>query len=550
MFTWLQTNLQKHFRVVFIILLGGVIVAFVFTVGEMPGLGGGGRGRGADITYFDQELNTVAKRESFIRKARLSAYLNAGFQQFPDAAIENYAFNRATALYLANTHSIPNPNKEQLKEFVQSFPSFQDAEGNFSPLQYNSFIDMMDATGGENRANIAAVLEEEWRIKKVQDAISGPGFVLESEVLDVMKAEQTLWDVSVAELDLSTYAPEIDSSDEKLETFFVDNDFRYATPERRTVSYVSFDASDYLSQVEVTEDKLRAYYSANTAKYQRVKESTKTEAKRETEDIPFEEVKDRVEVHYKLEKTRELAQRDAQELVLEIVRNEVSFESDAFSKTLKNHGKEVQTTAPFSVSERPVGTSWSRNAINTAFKLNASRYYSEPLLEGDSALVLFLKNQIESSIPTLAEVKEQVRKDFIDEETRRLQVAYGEELQEKLKQESKDAFKAIAEENGMTVKTFSDFTLLEPQEGLEPSIAYSIVNYTVGQVSPMNVRGGKGIFVYVNDKQVPEISADNEDYAERYEQLKEAYKASALQQYIGALTQAERIRIGLAPSNS
>lgn len=549
MFTWLQTYLQKHFRYIFIILLGGVIVAFVM----MPGFGGGGgldRGRSSNIKFFDQELDTLAKREEFMQKAQLSAYLNAGLQQFPEEAIRSYAFNRATAIHLANRHSIPAPGKEELRDFVQSFPIFQDPEGSFSAVQYNSFIDMMDASGGENRKNIAVVLEEEWRIKKLQEAISGPGFVMEAEVLDFMKAEQTKWSISVAEYDLNSYKPEIESSEAALQDFYTENNFLYATPERRTIAFTTFDASGYLSEIQATDDQLLEFYESNLSKYQRPLPDTEEEKDRGTEDIPFEEAKEKVASDYKNAQASVLAQNAAHELVVEIARNEIAFDSDAFAAALKEHGKEIETTAPFANNETPVGADWSPQATAAAFRLTPSRYYSDPLVEGDSALVLFLKDQIESEIPPYDEVADKVSSDYAKEETRRLQVTHGEELQAMLKQDSEDEFNRVAEENDMTVTTFSDFTLVEPAENLDPSIAYSIANYTVGQVSPMTLRGTTGIFVYISSKEVPEISSDDKDYSERFEQLKEVYKQSSLQQYIGELTQRERSRIGLAPSNS
>tara|TARA_B110000037_G_scaffold143810_1_gene162584 strand:- start:483 stop:2117 length:1635 start_codon:yes stop_codon:yes gene_type:complete len=543
MISWLQTNLQKHFRFVFILLLGGVIIAFVFTGGE--GLGGGNSGRDTDISFYDLELSSAQKRDQFIQRARLSAFLNVGYQQISDTQIENYAFNRATALYLANKHSIPAPTDAQLTDFVQTFPVFLDQEGTFSPAQYNSFLDMMDATGGDNRTNIASVIDEEWRIKKIQDVLSGPGFVLQAEVLDFIKQEKTEWSITVAELDLTGYNPEIDTSDEKLQAFYEDNSFRYATPERRTISYISFDSTDFIDSVESDETQLRAYYVANIDKYQVDIEATEENATPGTEAIPFEAAKEQVTLNYNLEKARELAQVDAHELVLEIVRSEVPFNSDAFKKALEDFSKEPKTTAPFAAGERPAGTTWNQEAIATSFKLTESRYYSEPIQLGDTTLVLFLNSSIESAIPAFDDVKDQVTTNFTAEEKRSLTVAYGEELQAKLS----NGFDATVAEEKMTVQAYSDFTLLEPAEGLDPSIAYSIANFTTGQVSPMTVRGDKGIFAYVTKKEVPEVTSESEDYAERFEALQDAYKQNVLQQYIGVLTEQERTRIGFGQRN-
>ncbi|HLP25625.1 MAG TPA: peptidyl-prolyl cis-trans isomerase, partial [Acidobacteriota bacterium] len=42
MISWIQTYFQKHFRTVFAVLLGVVIISFVFTIGAAPGIGRAG----------------------------------------------------------------------------------------------------------------------------------------------------------------------------------------------------------------------------------------------------------------------------------------------------------------------------------------------------------------------------------------------------------------------------------------------------------------------------------------------------------------------------
>jgi len=43
MISWIQKYFQHHFRVIFAVLLGVVIIAFVFTIGAAPGIGGAER---------------------------------------------------------------------------------------------------------------------------------------------------------------------------------------------------------------------------------------------------------------------------------------------------------------------------------------------------------------------------------------------------------------------------------------------------------------------------------------------------------------------------
>ena len=48
---------------------------------------------------------------------------------------------------------------------------------------------------------------------------------------------------------------------------------------------------------------------------------------------------------------------------------------------ISQYNATARTLPPFAENETPIGTSWSRNAINMAYRLTESRYYSDPLLE-------------------------------------------------------------------------------------------------------------------------------------------------------------------------
>ena len=121
MISWLQTNLQKHFRFLFIILLGVVIVAFVFTIGAAPGIGDG-RQNIPNLRFFDVELTTESQRQKFFNEAYYSSLLS-GTPMSQDQ-LNQYAFNRAAALHLANIHNLPGPNTEQLTSHIQELGIF------------------------------------------------------------------------------------------------------------------------------------------------------------------------------------------------------------------------------------------------------------------------------------------------------------------------------------------------------------------------------------------------------------------------------------------
>ena len=548
MISWLQTNLQKHFRILFIVLLGVIIVAFVFTIGA-PGIGDGSRReRMANLKFFDVELDTAVKRDAFIGRAQISIYINQN--PYAQQNLEGYAFNRATALYLANEHSVPGPNADELREFIQGLAAFQGQDGNFDLQRYNSFLDEIDTSPNQSRSDISEVIEEEFRIQKVYDILSGPSFVDADEVLDSIKQEQTEWSIKVAAFNFDSYETEVEVTDENLQDFYQNARENYATPARRSISYIEFKALDYQSKVTFEESDLKDYFERNASNYEKAQSIPEAAAADAAAvELPdFDEVKAQVEFDYKLEQAKILAQEAAQTLVLDIVENDIPSKSDAFQQLLSQYDATTRTLPPFAENETPIGTSWSRNAINTAYRLTESRYYSDPLLEGDSALVLFLDNEIARDYPALESIRGTVEADFKAAELRKLQIARGEEIQSELA--AADDFESAASSLSLDVKSYDKFTRASPAEGLDRSLTYSLDTLSQGSVSDMITRGDVGNIIYVSEKSVPELNPEGEEFDSRIETMKTLYERYVVTQYISDLAEKEMLRAGLASSNS
>ncbi len=547
MISWLQNILQKHFRFVFIILLAVIIVSFVFTIGAAPGIGDGQNERMKNLSFFDYELDTEVKREIFRKEGYWSAYMQSGNMRLDQNQLSTYFFNRATTLYLANLHSIPDPTPEQVQEYIKELPLFMNSQGEFDPQAYARFTDEIAVTGSITQNEALKIISDDYRITKVNEALTGPGFVLPEEVLSDLRQDQTKWSIAVAEWDQSSYNPQIDTTTEKLQEFYESNSFRYDTPERRIVSYVEFKALDYKDETDTDEEALQSYFADNRSKYE-----TRNEAD-ETQTVELEAVREKVVFDYQLEMARQTAQTKAEALVLEIVESESNAGADfskdeAIRNALEKFNLSSKDTVPFSNDGAPIGVSWSRNTVNVAFQLNESLFYSEPIQEGDSTVVLFYKDVFPQTTPEMETVRSRVDLDYREEELRRLRAEQGKTLYSTLAESgsSLQSFQSKAEEEGLAVNIYQDFTRREPPTGLDRSLAYSTATLSESEVSEMITQGDKGSFVYVIKKEVPEIQAEGEEYEARIESLKSAYSRYAVSQYIGKLMNDELERSGLA----
>lgn len=539
MISWLQNKIQKHLVLVFIIF-AILIIAFIVQIGNQGPLGQ--KERTAGLTFYDTAFDTQEARAELGGDAQLSAMLNRN--QRPSETLQ---FERATVRYIANLHAIPTPTKEQLREFIETLPAFMGPLGNFDAQAYNRILDSLPLFGYTEN-DLHRVLSDDYRINKVYAVLRGAGFVDQTEILEGLSQRLAKWSVLVAEYDLNTYAPEIEITQEMLEAHYEEFSFQYKTPERRVVDYIEVEASPFVDDIKPSEEELIAYFEENIDRYQ----PTPAEGDEEAEPAPpvtFEDVRPAVRAQFRLEKAREVAAERAHDLIVEIIEKDHKLGSEGLSAAIANLGVELKTSASFAANETPVGTTWGRDVVTQAFNLSESRFYSEPIQHGSKTLVLFYDEIYEPSLPKLDSLRQRVTADVRAEQLRKARSEYATELKSLLEASasSEDTFGAAAEEAAMTVSPYLDFTLTEPAEGLNPRLLSTILELEAGNVSDFTRLGtdNKGAFVYVISKDVPEVSTEDEQYAQVEQSLLNLYGQFAADQYIQTLVNQEMLRIGV-----
>ena len=558
MISWLQTNFQKHFRVLFIVLLAVIIVAFVFTIGAAPGIGDG-RNQDRSVHFFGNEFSTDSQRQEFFNAAYFSALITGA--PLNQDQLTQYAFNRAAALHLADLHNIPGPNSEQLTEHIQQLGMFQGPDQTFSREAYQRFRDEIRASGNISEGALSSIIADDYRVNKVFDGLSSPGFVLESEVIQDLVLDQTVWSVNVAEYDFANFSPEIDYSEEKLEAFYVQNSFRYASPTRRTISFVEFAALSYIAEVEVTEENLLDYFARNSNKYAKTVEAPPSEDPEAeppapiTEPATFLDSRDQVEFDFKLEEAKKIGQTKAENLALSLVEADNalgttdSLSIEQIEALIEKRGYQTKRTTPFARNETPIGLNWSQNLIALSFQLTENHIYSQPVIEGDSTFVIYLESENEEFVPSFKTVEPRVREDYAKDEARRLGSSKGQELADALKAVDPDSFIAEAEARGLTVSEYNEFKRRDTVEGLDAGLIFSASELEKDGVSDATIREDKAYIVQVTKKEIPEVTSEDEEYTTRMEALKSNYSQYSVSQYISKVTNDELARSGLATAN-
>lgn len=541
MISWLQNLLQKHYKWLFSGLLAIVIVAFVFTIGNTGGIGSSNR---EDVRreFFGVNLNAPRQVEAINRDVYLSAQLTG--QRLSPNSVEGAFFQRITALQLANQLNIPVPSDAQMAEYIRSLPAFQDPQTRkFSPDLYTRLLDQMQNSpqmGGEQA--LLQVITEDYRIKKVMEALSGPGYVLPYLAKRQMESMDTTYDVQVATLDRATFKPELATDDAALQKFYDDNAFRFATGPRIVTAFIEFPASDYTGDVaEPTPAQLLNYYRTNRSNFP---------AGEDGKPQPLDAVHDEVVAAWKLSQAKELAVNSANEMA--VAAYEASYAKklepnvQSITAFAKGHSKQLTTLAPFSRNE-PVSSvpGVPDSALAQAAELTNTRFYTDAVELDNGAAVFFLEEELPSSTPTLAEIRDQVLEQYTSTETQRLFNLKAIELKKTLQAAvtAGKPFTETAEALGLKVESYSDFTLNTPPEGMDYFLLQAIQGMKAGEVSDLMAFGDLGTFIYVAKKTVPDIALDSPEITENVTQLARFSGRATAQGIINELISQESTRV-------
>lgn len=529
MITWIQKYFQHHFRTIFVVLLGLLIISFVFTIGTPSGLNSADR-QVIQRQFFDYNLTSQEGQRRLMGDASLSANLQMGGMGGLEAEqIQEYALQRAATLHLADQVGLPAPSDAEIKDFIQKLRAFMGQDGQFDATAYNNFRQSLKANPNITEGDIKRVLAQDLRAQKMQQLLGGPGYVLPADVKLQLTRTDTTWTIATATADYASFAPAIKPTDADLTKFFEDNAFRYEIPPRVIASHVAFSSLTYVPAITVTEDEVRAYYDANPARFPKPadpKAPTMLADVKTDSSANFAAVRPQVETALKLERAQRLAVKAASDFVFSLDTAKIT-DGPALEAALASQKLTLKPLAPFTREAGPAELGGSPDIAEAAFKLNKERFYSDALVSPMGAVVLFWKETEPARKPLFADVRAKVSTDYIENEKRKRFVELGRSIRSQLEARLKagDAFeKAVATVStgaGLKIetKTIPAFTARNRPQDLDYSVLGALERLERGQISDMAVTADKGIFVYAIDKKLPDLTEANAQYTATRSQL-------------------------------
>ena len=380
----------------------------------------------------------------------------------------------------------------------------------------------MESNPRTSQGLVIVVLEEDYRINQIGSVLSGPGYLLPAEAISQTQRRATKLSLTTAELNYADFSPEITIEETALREYYEANKLRYEIPERIKASYVYFSLKAYEEKVPLpSETELREHFLSKQDSFVADYELTKPaesvadvedETPKEANTVTFSDVREAVTQSYLAEQEARMANEAAQGFAYTLYRDEIKRDSAAFKELLNEANLSLTEIEPYTLAGAKQ-RALSSELLESAFKLGGNRYYSDAYAVDGGFAVLLYEGRIAPEIPEFEAVQSELTNDYKTDEKRRLFNEKGESLQAKLKAKIAEGIDFIeaAEALGLGTASFDTFPVQEAPRDLNRSALQLAQGMQSGDISPMLTSDGRGIFVYLANKTVPEIASDNED---------------------------------------
>lgn len=546
MITWIQRNLQN--KVFFLVLLAIVIVAFVFTIGAAPGIGSA-QSKTLRREFFGLNLASQEDQQRLFRDASLSIELQAGFAALEGERLQQYALERHAALHLADQLNLPPPSNSELEAYIRTLRIFANEQGRFERKRYVDFLDGLRTNPQLTEADVSRVVLNDVRYRKVLELISGPGYVLPSDVVSQLVRSDAVWSLAIARLDPATINPDLTLTEEQITSFFEQNAFRYEIAPKVGVDFIEFPVETFLDQVTLTETALRAHFEAQPERFPKPAETSASFSLLVDGEDHFTAVKTDVENALRRQQATRLANQTVADLALALFDEGIT--RDSLPSFLDARQLSLQAADPFDRSGPPPQLSGARQAVSEAFRLTPQRPFSDAINTQRGPALLVWRESIPARTPELTEVRQAVSDDLAESLRRDAFSAAGAALRTAIKTqlETGTAFESAANQAasaaGLTlqIETPEPFSFNPPPRDFDFSLFNLLTTLKAGQLGEFIVGSqGKGLLVYALDKQIPDASPANPRFEETRLQLAAATANRSSSDYLRAMIETELLR--------
>ncbi|GEM_PF-4700787 len=478
---------RKKLRVILWITIIGTVPAFIFFYGysrsqaPSPYILAKVNGTPIYVKDFYQEVNQLSETFPFIKDP---------------AKIKNLAYQRlvekAILLEEAKKYRL-KVSKEDLLRFFQALPYFKDKKGNFRPEYLNNLTD-------EQLQFLENTAKENILINKMKALVTSRIKVSDKEVEARYREENTRYTLLILTKKPGPLPSDIKIGEDELKAYMEKNKDKFRIGPFYKITWIKVKDKEFYPQVKIDKEEIKAYYQKHLDEF-------KTS---DTEYLPLDKVKPLIEKKIRAEEARIDANNKAFNLSLDLI------EAKDWEKVLQGKRK-VHTTGW--IKGKDV---YSEVGISLLKLQSLPRgESSEPLRVKDGYVVLKIDNERPRYLPPWNEIKEKVKKSWMEEQ----KIERAKALLEKVRAgilEGKDIsslekkYKFKKESKGPML--LSGFI---PGVGYIPQIKKDLQENGVSRVY---VIGNKAILVQVLKKEEPDLKDLTPEMRKRIKQALESEK--------------------------
>jgi len=549
MISWIQKYFQKHFRLVFGMILIAMAVPLVVIYSQSSGLGRASS-RQREQMFFGNNLGNEAVMSRAIADAAHSNQLRGNYQS-DSGQIQQYALIRLAGLALADQLHLPAPTSAEISAYIAALPVFKDEQGNFDQKRYSDFATARASTPAFTVTDANRVFRDDARLAMLGQLLGGPGYVLPADIRDVLNHADAKWTLAVASTDYASFDAGVTVTDEALKKYYDENQGRYEVGARLRLSEVLFHPEEYLAGTSApTEEQVHAYYEANVSRFPApvdaaAKPELKLDAAKATPEN-YAKVRPQVELALRMEAATRAAMKAATDFTVALYESKAPANSPELTAFLAGQHRTPVAVAPFVPDNPPPGLEWIAGYADSIDRLNQERYFSDPLSSPGGVVVFLWAETLPAYKPALAEVHDKVAADYKEAEKRKRFVAYGQALRARLEAAVKAGtpFEKAAAAEKLEVKSYASFPAMEPPKDLPAPAVQTLPSLDTGKISEMVSGNDKGYLVYAVQKALPDGTAANPRYAELKTMLSRYVTRTSEATILNSLVTAELQKTG------
>ena len=192
MFTWIQKYFQRHFGIICFLILGAMGIPLIVVFAPSDGIGQGDQ-KAFVREVFGYNLGSQQDQARLFGDANLSATLQLGYAGVSGEQLQQYAFQRAAALHLADERNIPATTPAEITEAIKDMRVFRNEDGKFDAQRYATFRETLKTGTRITEADVTRVIADDVRAEKLRTILAGPGYVLDADVAAQLARIETTW---------------------------------------------------------------------------------------------------------------------------------------------------------------------------------------------------------------------------------------------------------------------------------------------------------------------------------------------------------------------